>query len=523
MQTYKQILLYFFISLFSIGAYQIYSKSTEDNVYILLESEYLSKFFTFVISFLKFPISTIKHFILFENLDSKIQSNSTIYFDFIPSFFVNVRNNQTTNFTSDCFTNNSIISTSNNFTTNIKILVSNPKSIFCQDTYLLANIKEYFVKSIWKSGSYDFNIKNTNNSPYLFKFNGSPIQTIYSFIKTLKLFSPFFHKNGYISYETEKENINFLKKSANITMPKIDNIYLNLLNPKLINSGDLLVIMRLDGLLPTEGLGMGSGTGHMATTLWIDNELYVIESTDKTNYWPFHGIQKNKWFDWIKLAYESNFIVEYLPLSDEMKEIFDNESAVKWFKEVEGMPYGYNNYFFCWLDTTEDNYPNPLSSQFLEILMGHISQHFPSISQKMWNHALNKRLDCNFNSTEKILEYSYNKNINFTELMKIPEMDYWQYDGNFSMVCSVFVCSVWKKAGLFKNLADKIQCTEFHNWDVYSLNFFNQSKSNNTNDWIHIMGNYRLDLSGANTKEPYERMAEKCPSKPPLYIRPDKC
>ena len=108
------------------------------------------------------------------------------------------------------------------------------------------------------------------------------------------------------------------------------------------------------------------------------------------------------------------------------------------------------------------------------------------------------------------------------------------------MVCSVFVCSLWKAAGLFGKLENSIQCTEFHNWDVYSLKFFgrddtgcgDQQSKDIMGLWgdgvliegrCHIMGDHFLDLSGANTKIPYQNMAQKCPSKPPRYFRPKMC
>ncbi len=40
------------------------------------------------------------------------------------------------------------------------------------------------------------------------------------------------------------------------------------------------------------------------------------------------------------------------------------------------------------------------------------------------------------------------------------------------MVCDVLVCEVWKAGGLFGNITDSIQCTEFTNFDAYSLNIF---------------------------------------------------
>lgn len=525
MQLNKSLIIYLLITFFSFSYYYV-SKNTTENILIdTLNSDFLSKSIVFITSSIKFPISTIKHFITFDSFYNKILNESSIYFGFIPEFLLQVQN-KTIFFESKCFKNNSVFSRTKNNETIVIFEANNPKSLLCEDFYMIANIKNINIKSIWHRGTYQFKLSQSNNNPYVFRFKGSPLQMIYSFIKTAKLFTPYLTTNGLITKEVEKNNLNLLIDLANMSMPVVTKGYLHIIDPNTVKSGDLLAIMRLDGLLPMEGLGMGSGTGHMATALWIDNELYIVESTDKTNYWPFHGIQKNKWFDWMSLAYEANYIVEYLPLSDEQLQFFDEKKAVKWFKKVEGMPYGYNNYLFCWLDTLEDNYPNPLSSYFMEIGIAHVGTKFPNIANKMWNKALCKRLNINLNSTVDIIENTYKQNINFSKLLTIPEMDNWIYDGNYSMVCSVFVCSLWKNAGLFKNLKDEIQCTEFHNWDVYSLNFFNHSKNNckyEKNRWCHIMGKYRLDLDGANTLEPYPHMAERCPSKPPKYYRPSKC
>ena len=525
MALQKSIFWYCIICFFATSIMVMKTASIETISKIVFSSKAIKVPLSFGISFFKFPMSTLFHISSFNKLNNRINETST-YFRFIPEFTLNIPTNNTIFFESKCFKNNSITSKSNKLYTTISLISKKPKSLLCQDFYMIANIKDIHVKSIWHGGNYQFKLKTSNNNPYLFIFKGSPPQMIYSLLNTAKLFLPYLSKNGHITSKVEQNNMHLLTNLANMSMPSVNKGYLHILDPKTVNSGDLLAIMRLDGLLPMEGFGMGSGTGHMAVALWIDGELYVVESTDKTNYWPYHGIQKNKWFDWMNMAYKANYIVEYLPLNEEQLRIFNTNAAVKWFKKVEGMPYGYNNYFFCWIDTPEDNYPDPLSSQFLEVGLSYIGTKFPDIAQKMWNKALCKRLNIQLNSTVDILEYAYKQNINFTDLMKIPEMDYWRYDGNYSMVCSVFVCALWKKARLFGDLENQIQCTEFHNWDVYSLNFFDHSKNNCEyleNRWCHIMGDYRLDLSGANTKKPYPRMAENCPSKAPSYIRPRYC
>merc|ERR1711871_900366 len=67
----------------------------------------------------------------------------------------------------------------------------------------------------------------------------------------------------------------------------------------------------------------------------------------------------------------------------------------------------------------------------------------------------------------------------------IPEMDEWMYNTTrwgqpvegMSMVCDVFICAVYKAAGLFGSDAEQIQCSEQTNWDVYSIALFDKNFS----------------------------------------------
>lgn len=63
--------------------------------------------------------------------------------------------------------------------------------------------------------------------------------------------------------------------------------------------------------------------------------------------------------------------------------------------------------------------------------------------------------------------------VSMADIVSMVERDEWVYSDGPSMVCDVFVCSVYKAAGLFGDLKDELQCTEFQNWDVETLNVFN--------------------------------------------------
>ena len=54
---------------------------------------------------------------------------------------------------------------------------------------------------------------------------------------------------------------------------------------------------------------------------------------------------------------------------------FNEQAANDWFFETEGLPYGYHNLLFGWIDTYRDNLPPVLPNQFAPILFSTL-QHF---------------------------------------------------------------------------------------------------------------------------------------------------
>jgi len=290
---------------------------------------------------------------------------------------------------------------------------------------------------------------------------------------------------------------------------------------------------------PLLAVGMGSRTGHTAIAMWMDGELYVCESTVDSNYWPTNGIQRTPWDRWTTQAMEANYNVVWLPFSDESIAKFDVQKAIDFFKMTEGLPYGFHNMVFCWLDTIESNFPEPLSAQFLTVALP-IALELLKLgeTEDIARQALNFRLN---NGTQNLtIRDCYTeagkRGLSFPELYVIPEQDSWMYsfaDGRKgpSMVCDVFVTSMWKAGGLFGNLTDLIQATEFTNFDAYSLNFFNSTfvrpqicqDADPQLNYCQLMGKYRMDMVGWNTIQPYPHMREKCPSLPPKYYRPPGC
>jgi len=55
-------------------------------------------------------------------------------------------------------------------------------------------------------------------------------------------------------------------------------------------------------------------------------------------------------------------------MKDEVRAKFDVKKAAEFFKKVEGMPYGYHNFIFGWLDDPAKNLPPITTLDFLFVL-----------------------------------------------------------------------------------------------------------------------------------------------------------
>jgi hypothetical protein len=61
------------------------------------------------------------------------------------------------------------------------------------------------------------------------------------------------------------------------------------IDPNLIQSGDFLALMRMDGSGPMIMYGAGSAVSHNTVALRFDGELYICESQGGS-FWPISGI-----------------------------------------------------------------------------------------------------------------------------------------------------------------------------------------------------------------------------------------
>lgn len=125
--------------------------------------------------------------------------------------------------------------------------------------------------------------------------------------------------------------------------------------------------------------------------LWFDDGLHIVESQGAW-YWPTNGIQRTPWKKWLQQAKNADFHVLHLPLDDEHANKFNLTGAHEFFNQTVGLPYGYHNFLFSWIDTKEDNLPPILAPHMLPIIFSILESVAPSTTDIFFNQALNHRL-----------------------------------------------------------------------------------------------------------------------------------
>ena len=281
-----------------------------------------------------------------------------------------------------------------------------------------------------------------------------------------------------------ENNIDFLKKyAAKSISPRANSLNIPP-DEKLVSSGDFFGLMRFDGLNPMLAWAMGSTTGHTTTALWMDGELYVCESTTDSAYWPTDHIQKTPYRTWLKQVQDADFQVVWAPLNAEARSKYNETAAVEFFKSVEGLDYGYKTMLYGWIDTVKDNFPcipptydlasGCLQWDLLETLLAVVDRKINQIGELIWNSGIAMRLGVSDKlRTADLYKIAGERGLAVTDVMTIPEKDTWLYNTTLydepavgkAMVCCVFVCNMWKEAGVFGSMSSDINCGEQTNWD----------------------------------------------------------
>jgi len=242
------------------------------------------------------------------------------------------------------------------------------------------------------------------------------------------------------------------------------------------------------------------------------------------------------------------------PLKEEYSKAFDERGANAFFHKYEGLEYGYHAMFTGWIDTMHHNYPckppydtpgdqkQCLSWHFIEVAVPIVTRYIPGIEKPFllsWNQHVTGSAFSNLSATE-LYRRATAKGMALAEIPAVIEPDGILYPSIFnngteapsiSMVCDVFVCSMWKAGGVFKAIDNEFSCIEQTNVDVYDLNVLEAPEKRKQtcvnadpdNALCQLTGVYGLELPKLGTRPMYKHMQETCPTEPPQYLRPDNC
>lgn len=223
----------------------------------------------------------------------------------------------------------------------VTVDVENPKTLFCKDWFLFGTTEFYHIETFFFRGKHQVTFKNLSpaakadikfNGVKIFMFCDGYVDTFISVFNTLLAFVGGLGTNPYLPIigshvpeYMEKTNIKFLNDTMGYNM-EVRSVAEYEYDESLIQSGDFLSVMRLDGVDPIIMYGSGTHAGHSVMALRFDGELYIIESQDGW-YWPRHGIQRNKFSQWLEWAKNADFHVAHMPLSPEARKKFNETAA----------------------------------------------------------------------------------------------------------------------------------------------------------------------------------------------------
>jgi len=460
-----------------------------------------------------------------SELDHNENNPGDRFYGFIPvylaSLFPNVPSSK---YDAKCFKEYSAqVSSFNDEGAEITIKVAKKSSPLCvEDLFLFATQTSLRFHIFHDVGSYTLNF--TWVSPFekqnvlengfiVFYLPDGVIGSVLDIWETYQLFnSPKSLEDG-IKFYKDHMDVTFVNRTAPNFIPDesevMDGDYIGTLSFQTGPEGE--------GLSTLIAWGTGGHTSHTAICLRINGTLYVMESSSG-------GITKTPYRQWMNPS--SDVLVVMARLRPELQEKFNNESAIAFFNKVDGLPYGYENFVFGWIDTLNGNYPPPATGEDIPTLLTLMYYLIPSAADLIFGKGLNLRLGTTGLSIMQILDECDARNISAAELVTYPEQDNYIYSNPTGprMVCDVFVLSMYKQAGIFGDL--EFQATELTPKDSYQLQIFDkewqrpQGCADHSQAGIcQVTGMYWLELPGFNTIPPYANMDQKCSAIPTEYIR----
>mmetsp|Transcript_3006 Transcript_3006/g.3921 ORF Transcript_3006/g.3921 Transcript_3006/m.3921 type:complete len:407 (+) Transcript_3006:260-1480(+) len=286
--------------------------------------------------------------------------------------------------------------------------LQNKKDLLCKDAILFGNSNLRHFEVFFRAGQHKitFNMDTSeaqadvsHNGIAMFMVCEGVVHELESLLRTAEMFIGGMSLNpdpskwlnsSYVPQYMEDANLRFLRTAMNYTMEPRETTKV-VIDESQINSGDFFPVIRMDGLAPMIMYGSGSWASHCTMALWYDDGLYIVESTDGW-YWPTGGIQKTPYKQWMEQAERASYYVSHLPLNEETRANFDEDKARAFVEGAIGLPYGYHNFIYGWIDTPRDNMPRALPAELLPVAFAFLETFDRTLTDKFMSQGLNKRM-----------------------------------------------------------------------------------------------------------------------------------
>jgi hypothetical protein len=252
-------------------------------------------------------------------------------------------------------------------------------------------------------------------------------------------------------------------------------------------------------------------------------------------------------------AIHAQYNVVLMPLKESYRKLFDNAKAQAFWEATQGLPYGYHEYLWEWVDDGNNNipwHPND-QGQGIGLIFEAMQKFLPNASKigawSMMLQAVNNRLGTHFGAMIDMYKYFMDKEgrndvyRRMMEVVSMPEQDSYEYWNHptvcnetvrklnctgRSMICEVFVFSTLKAAGVFGDL--DFEAAEVDPRSAYLANIWDVQHQwpdpRCTSGFCQVIGNWTTPLAGAATVDVSPHFAEKCQDLPPSYARvPSNC
>lgn len=112
-----------------------------------------------------------------------------------------------------------------------------------------------------------------------------------------------------------------------------------------------------------------------------------------------------------------------------MRKKFNETAAIEWFNKVQGLPYGYHNFLYGWIDTPDDNWPLLLPKNLVPIGFSIFERIEKNTSDIFFSQALNIKLGTKGLNISELVHESNKRGLGIHDVMAIVEEDGIIYEG----------------------------------------------------------------------------------------------